>query len=87
MSQKIPFMLFFSLPFNNKDEMLLSIKMIKPFMQLLKKKKDKLIRKNKSFLKKMGIKWLRNDHLCYKIIIECGEKKCVGAKKRLFRLF
>lgn len=29
----------------------------------------------------MGIKWLRNDHLCYKIIIECGEKKCVGAKK------
>lgn len=35
----------------------------------------------------MGIKWLRNDHLCYKIIIECGEKKCVGAKKRLFRLF
>lgn len=31
----------------------------------------------------MGIKWLRNDHLCYKIIIECGEKKkCVGAKKK-----
>lgn len=30
----------------------------------------------------MGIKWLRNDHLCYKIIIECGEKKNVLAQKK-----